>query len=258
MATAGSAATGMMGHVDMEGNLREYPESMMKFGDTYTDAGKYTSPGTMIRDIWGLSLQGCQTECSAFKDCQAIETGDGSCILRGKGTYPNGPRIPSDDVSLYVRERAPELSQTCTGESVIITPRTWDSYPKGKPMTVKTMCGYAEMNEAELAELTSLRNELDTLLKDIKGKIGQINSHDAALTEDLDQTRDQLARDIAEYQSIHDKYAEAKKDSTAYAGRVQSTLYQSVMEHSYFVLWGTVAALATLGAAYFFEKRPSS
>jgi phage shock protein A len=85
-----------------------------------------------------------------------------------------------------------------------------------------------------------------------------MNSHETALAKDLDQTRDTLARDIAEYQSIHDKYAQARKDSTAYAGRAQSTLHQSVVEHSYFVLWGTIAALATLGAAYFFRKPSES
>lgn len=122
-------------------------------------------------------------------------------------------------------------------------------------MTKETLCGFAELNKEDMAELESLQSDLDKLLKEIKEEIKKVNDTESSMEEGLQETEAKLAKDIAEYQKIHEKYGKAKKASTAYAGRVQSTNYQSVMEQSYFMLWASVAALATFGAAYFFRKR---
>jgi len=259
VATAGTAGLGKMGHISMEGEMREYPSSMMKMSGVYTDVGKYTTDGQKIEEYYGLGTQDCKTMCSRIKDCQAVETQPGTlCTLKGVGSYPDGKRTPSSTTQLYVRDRTPVYPKTCDGDPVIMPPSKWDLYPQGEPMTDKTTCGFASISKTEMKELETLRKELDVLLGEIKNKITEINADDTTLTKDLLSTREQLAHDIAEYQTIHDKYAKAKKDSTAFAGQMQSSMYQSTVEHSYFVMWGTIAALATLGAAYFFKKKTSS
>lgn len=259
VATAGTAGLGKMGHISMEGEMREYPSSMMKTSDVYTDVGKYTTDGNKLNEYYGFSTQDCKIMCNGMEACQSVEIQPGAlCTLKGAGSYPDGKRTPSSTTQLYVRDRKPVYPKTCDGDPVIMPPSTWDLYPKGKPMTNESTCGFAAISKTEMNELSTLRTELDTLLKEIKDKITEINSHDSVITKDILSTREQLAHDIAEYQTIHDKYAKAKKDSTAFAGQMQSTMYQSTVEHSYFVMWGTIAALATLGAAYFFKKKTSS
>ena len=253
--SGGNIGSGKMGHVDMNGVLHEYPESMMKLGKTFEKVGNYTTKGKNLEYMDGISSSLCEEYCALNDKCIAFEYNNNSCKLKGSGAYPEGPRVASEDTKLYVRKRTLEHDKTCSGEPKIISSKEWSDYPKGNPMTKETLCGFAELNKEDMAELESLQSDLDKLLKEIKEEIKKVNNTESSMEEGLQETEAKLAKDIAEYQKIHEKYGKAKKASTAYAGRVQSTNYQSVMEQSYFMLWASVAALATFGAAYFFRKR---
>ena len=253
--SGGGIGTGKIGHVDMNGVLHEYPESMMKLSKTFEKVGNFTTEGANLEYMDGVSSSLCEEYCGLNEKCTAFEFSSNSCKLKGSGAYPEGPRTADEETTLYVRKRTLEHDHTCSGEPQIITSSEWANYPKGKEMTKDTLCGFAEMNKEEMEELDSLQKDLDRLLKEIKVEIKKVNDTESAIEKDLEKSQVKLAEDIAEYQKLHEKYGSAKKASTAYAGRIQSTNYQSVMEQSYFMIWASVAALATFGAAYFFRKR---
>ena len=69
---------GTVGNVSIDGKMREYPENMTKYMNSYEGVGNYTSKGNDIDNIAGSTIESCQEACNKKEECAVFAFNDGN------------------------------------------------------------------------------------------------------------------------------------------------------------------------------------
>jgi hypothetical protein len=166
--TADPSLIGSIGYVDENNQLLTYPDSMISYGDTYTELKDYQSNGDIY---YKGSLDECKKKCNENEKCNGFNyLPESECGFFSSTDKVFGYRNISEKINiykgsiLYMRDPKINNNESCTKSINSITADDWMSYLKNNSedivseMTSETTCGLYKTNQ-QLKEELDLANE---------------------------------------------------------------------------------------------------
>ena len=242
----GSDKNGKVGYIDMNGTLREYPMSMIKYVDSYKNAGNYQSSGKEMETHHDLSIDNCKSKCNKLDRCAGFnyDENETSCTLLGGDMYPAGRRIMNEASSLYIRDKGVQSDTSCPASLQDIYGVQWDALPKGVIMSPESQCSLGAITKAQNTELQKVRAELDALAQAIQSRSNDLEESENKIDANAKETREKLVKDLAEYQTLVEKWESQNKYSVSNSGALMTSIQQSSMEQARVAFWGISGAVS--------------
>ena len=236
---------GKIGYLDMNGELREYPQKMLKLANTYTEGGNYTSSGRTVGKALNSTVEQCQQKCNSNDACFGFELSNArECKMLGEDMYPKGIRRFDASSQLFLRDDKIHPDPSCPNNIQSVTSKEWNEFAKGELMTRDTKCLLGAVSEPKSNDLKSLLNQMNALEQKIYEKTRSIQIGQERIEQATQQTSDKLAADLAEYRRIVDDYENKMKGVGAHDGMVESTFASVEQEKSMTAVWGLATAVA--------------
>lgn len=242
----GSDKMGKVGYIDMNGTLREYPMSMIKYVDSYKNLGNYMSNGDIISTHHDLSADQCKLKCNKVDRCAGFNYNDSenSCDLLENNMYPNGRRIMNEATTLYVRDKGVQSDKSCPSSIQDIYGVQWDSFPKGDMMTPDAQCSLGAVTNQQMQELSRVRKELDDLAMAIQNNSNELSHSGETLETNSVESRKKLVKDLAEYQTLLENWEKQNKSGVSLSGSLLTSIQQTSVEQSRVAFWGISGAVS--------------
>ena len=236
---------GKIGYLDMNGELREYPQKMLKLANTYTEGGNYTSSGRTVGKALNSTVEQCQQKCNSNDACFGFEVSNArECKMLGDDMYPKGIRRFDASSQLFLRDDKIQADPSCPNRIQSITSKEWNEFAKGELMTRDTKCLLGAVSEPKSNDLKSLLNQMNALEQKIYEKSRRVQTGQERIEQATKETSDKLAADLAEYRRIVDDYENKMKGVGAHDGMVESTFASVEQEKSMTAVWGLATAVA--------------
>jgi hypothetical protein len=180
---------GKAGHVDNQGQLHLYPNSMTSYGNNYEQIGNFKSLGSSYKTFSGSSIEDCKTKCTTgtypdgtgdTQKCAGFvfDSTGAMCKLLDNTMYQSSMLI-SPTSSYFSREKS-IINQniSCPVDVTAQTSDFWNESPKNNtPMSPTTKCGLAYHTNSE-------RNTVGGDLTTVKGSV-EYQDMSGNLTNDL-------------------------------------------------------------------------
>ena len=183
---------GKAGHVDNNGQLQLYPNSMTSYTNNYEKIGKFQSPGGIFKSFTGSSLEECQAKCTSgtypggtgdTQKCAGFvfDTTGAMCNLLDNTIYKQN-QIIQPTAQYYVREKGIiKQDISCPAEIIIQNATFWNDFEKNStPMSPSAKCGMANYTSAQRNKVASdLPNVYANIeYKDATGKLSNNIQYD--------------------------------------------------------------------------------
>jgi hypothetical protein len=208
---------GKIGYVDFRSKLHEYPENMIKQGNTYKLFNNFDSFGNDLSSLTNVNVNNCKNECNKTDDCYGFvyNRNNKNCFLKNKKMYPTGLRLANNDRDLYLRNKEVNNNKSCSKDIEDVNVKAWSGFSKGEEMTMSKLCGLGEeLGTNKIKNMISnLEVELDYLAKEIQNEIKSLSSVDSKLAEDIKSDKTIMDNQLKEYTRIRRKIKE-NRDNT--------------------------------------------
>jgi len=201
------SSLGKMGYIDSNANLREYPQTMLKYSDTYQIFNGYDSAGNDISNANVSSQDDCQTACSTNDQCSAyvFQSSTNTCWLKNSNAYPKGVKSLNASLTLGVRGSAINGANNCSSEVVNIDTVQYDNYSKGEMMTPDTQCNSALVSSEDRIKFENIKNQLAIVVQDIVGKMESLYSNDNTIYKKMNMNEQQFKKKLEMYKLTNAK-----------------------------------------------------
>jgi hypothetical protein len=171
--TADPSLIGSLGYIDENSQLLKYPDSMISYGNTYTELKNYYSNPDI--QFYG-TLDECKKKCNDNPECNGFSYWPSQNTgLFSKTDKVFGYRNLSEPlvknitgITLYMRDPTVNNNDTCSKSINPITADDWMSYLKNNSndvvseMTSETTCGLYKTNEQIKEELEQANEKLNS------------------------------------------------------------------------------------------------
>ena len=169
---------GKVNYIDEQKIVHEYPTDMTTLSQTYTFLGNYDSPGNDLSQVENTTAENCKKSCNENEQCYGalFNTETNTCYLKNANMYPNpnGTRLPSAPMEMYVRNKDVKNHFSCAKEVETGYSSDWELLPMGDKMTMDTLCNLGAVTKDEQQELLQKNNELTKSSTRMQGKLTSI------------------------------------------------------------------------------------
>ena len=201
------SSLGKIGYIDSNSNLREYPQTMLKYSDNYQIYNGYDSTGNDISNVSATSQSDCQTACSNNDQCAAyvFQSSTNTCWLKNSNAYPRGVKSLNASLMLGVRGSAINGTTNCSNEIVNIDTVQYDHYSKGEAMAPDTRCNSALVSQEDRIKFENIKNQLAMVAQDIVSKMENLYSNDNNVYKKMNMNGQQFKRKLEMYKLTNAK-----------------------------------------------------
>jgi hypothetical protein len=158
---------GKAGHVNNQGQLQLYPNSMISYNNNYQQIGNFKSRGAIFKSLSGSSIVDCQDACTSgiysggtgdTQQCAGFvfDTTNAMCNLLDNTMYQKQVLIKPDS-NYYAREKG-IINQdiSCPADISIESTEFWNNINKNStPMSPSTKCGLANYTQNQRNQVKS-------------------------------------------------------------------------------------------------------
>jgi hypothetical protein len=193
-----------VGYIDNNSVLYEYPESLLKRGNTFTKFENYTTSGggSRLKVLPDISESQCQEECVNENQCVGLtyDLKQNMCTMMKDTMFP---RQIQAGYNMYVRN--PELSnEFCPNEiGKVITGNEWNSYVKSDiPMTADKVCGVYKSVSQETENNDALKRELDETAQLLQERLDEIKSQNMNINSEIGINSQAINNSLQSYRQL--------------------------------------------------------
>lgn len=246
---------GKLGYVDDNGDLHEYPNSMIGNSDNYNiNQNTYYVPTTnsILNSSNISSVDDCQKACSTNNNCKSFlhETTSNVCTQ-----FNNNNGIIRPNTQGYTfGERKPKLlnDASCGLDYTEIDTNQWQNYNKGEQMMTTSKCGYGSIRENQYQEMLDIKLSMldvaNKLVDELNKLIAETNNNTQQVA-DTNWLNEQLTKYKIVQESLKDlrqpsvptNNSNSTKESFMTMGDLQGMLNDSkinVLSYNYnYILW---------------------
>lgn len=237
---------GKIGYVDSDSILKEYPDSMIGFSNTYQIYKNTDSPGNDISSSIVNDQSNCEQLCNDNLECAGYVFQDNTktCWLKN---HSNFVKESNTNVLLGVRNPMLKGSTTCSNKIVDIDTVQYSNYVKGPQMTPDTKCNTSVLSQQDKEKLDNIRSQLASVSQDIATKMQELEQKDNKIYEKMNTNAQEFKKDLDKYNTIN---AKLKKELSMNEGMknmndIQGMLTDSdliVLQENYsYILWSILA-----------------
>jgi len=195
---------GLLGYINSDSILNQYPDSMVGFTNDYQIYQNTDSSGNDITSLITSDQNECQTACNNNSDCAAYVYQDFSktCWLKNRSAYPKGEKQSNNNLVLGVRNPMLKKGSTsCSNKIVNIDTIKYQNYLKGSEMTEDTQsqCKTSLITHEDKIQFDNIKSQLITLGNDIVSKMENLYNHGNTIFEQLNTNAEQFKKDLENY-----------------------------------------------------------
>jgi len=193
-----------VGYLADNGEINEYPQTMIKPNNTYREIGNYNNIGNDIKIISSKSPEECMTGCNNVSGCEGfVYNTSGTCNLKNSNMYPKTLRIPTNGSSvLYKRNVKINSNNTCSSNVINITPDDWNNYSKGNIMTPSTLCNLGNYTNKDQLQVKETLQRLNEIAIQIYNKLQGLSSESKAVLREYGLTEEKIKQDIKNFPTL--------------------------------------------------------
>jgi hypothetical protein len=199
------SSLGKFGYIDSDSKLRQYPDSMVGFTNTYRTYRNTDSVGNNIKTLVTPEQYDCETECNNNPDCSAYvyQGSSQTCWLKNNSAYPKGQKQKNNATILGVRNRELKNSNSCFKDFINIDTIQYDNYVKGEDMTPNTRCVDPIVPSNLQITYDNIVSQIIILGNDIISKMEDLYNQDNKIFEKLNTTEDKFNKELEKYKQIN-------------------------------------------------------
>jgi hypothetical protein len=255
--TADPSLIGSLGYINENSQLLKYPDSMISYGNTYTELKDYYSNPDI--QFYG-TLDECKKKCNDNPECNGFSYS----LSQNTGFFSNtdkvfGYRNLSEPliknitgITLYMRDPTVNNNETCSKSINPITAEDWMTYLKNNSddvvseMTTETTCGLYKTNEQIKQELEQanekLNSDSDILVSNTTNLIKVNNDLNSQVIED----KNIIKNSSKLYNKIENKYASMFDNNNLNNILDNSNLVIKQSQY-YYIIWIILILLIIIG-----------
>jgi hypothetical protein len=255
--TADPSLIGSVGYINENSQLLKYPDSMISYGNTYTELKDYYS--NIDIQFYG-TLDECKKKCNDNPECNGFSYSPSQNIgLFSKTDKVFGYRNLSEPlvknitgITLYMRDPKINNNETCSKSINKVTADDWMSYLKNNSddvvseMTTETTCGLYKTNEQIKEELERANEQLnkdsEILVSNTTNLIKVNNTLNSQVNEDKNIIKDSSNL----YNKIDNKYASMIDNNNLNNILDNSNLVIKQSQY-YYIIWIILILLIIIG-----------
>ena len=205
---------GLLGYIDSDSVLREYPDTMVGFTNDYQI---HQNTGSAENDITSLvtsDQNGCQTACNNNTQCAAYvyQGSSQTCWLKNSSKLK---KQVNNNLVLGVRQPGLKGSSSCSNKISNIDSVKYNNYIKGSDMTTDTQCNVSLVSQSDQILFDNIKSQLITIGKDISSKMENLYNQDNRIFEKLNTNAEQFKKDLENYKltnlKINKEFTSLKK-----------------------------------------------
>lgn len=195
---------GKVGYIDSDSTLKEYPDSMISFNNSYQIYKNTDSPGNDISSSAVKDQNECEQSCNNNLDCAGYVYQDNTktCWLKNRSNFV---KESNNNVLLGVRNPKLKGSSTCNDKIVDIDTVQYSNYVKGSQMTSETICNKSVMTPEDREKFDNIRNQLAIVSQEISTKMKELQDKDNKIYEKMNMNAQQFKKDLEKYNAINAK-----------------------------------------------------
>ena len=242
---------GKLANIGGNKKLREYPDSMTKYLDTYTYAGNYDSIGNDIKLEKVTSLPECEKLCNKQEGCAGFMLGsDQNCYMKNKNMYPIGQRqLQASNYELYTRNKGiAQNNVSCSKEVENVNSGYYGDMTTEEKMTLNTLCGLGVITEEQREDLDTAQQNLQNTVSQIEDKVKDLTKEEQNLNTAMKKEVKQMDTDVDEYKTLYDKIDKLGNKKITVDGAAGDTNLDMVSNNTKYVMWSILAIVAVMGS----------
>jgi hypothetical protein len=237
---------GKVGYVDSDSILKEYPESMLGFNNSYQIYKNTDSPGNDISSSLVKDQNECEETCNNNLECAGYVYQDNTktCWLKQRSSFV---KESNNNVLLGVRNPKLKGSTTCNNKIIDVDTIQYSNYIKGGQMTPDTKCNKSVISEENRAKLDTIRTQLADVAQTISTKMQNLQEKDNKIYEKMNMNAQQFKKDLEKYNALNAKLRqnldirEGMKNMTDLQGMLTDSDLIVLQENYSYILWSILA-----------------
>lgn len=227
---------GKLGYINSDGELSEYPDSMIGYENKYTKLQNINSAGNDISGstISDTTSEECENKCNSLSECAGFvfDNTTKTCFPKMNGL---GTKQSSLGYDLYMRSPAIKNGNaSCNKDIKNIDSVQYEHYVKtGNLMSPSTSCSDPQ-NSLAKKQLDQIQQQLDSCALQIHDKIDDLKKRGLNTQQQIIVNNQAIGENDKEYSRI------SKKEGFIGANYDESQLKIITTNYEFFI-WSTVA-----------------
>ena len=254
--TADPSLIGSVGYVDENNQLLTYPDSMISYGDTYTELKDYQSNGDIY---YKGSLDECKKKCNENDKCNGFNyLPESECGFFSSTDKVFGYRNMNENINiykgsvLYMRDPKINNNESCSKSINSITADDWVSYLKNNSedivseMTSETTCGLYKTNQQLKEELEIANEKLNKNSEILISNTTNVINTNNKLNTQVDEDKNVIKDSYKLYDDIGKKTT-YMVDNNNLNNILENTNIVIKQSRYYYIIWIILIVLIIIG-----------
>jgi hypothetical protein len=232
---------GLIGYVNADSILMQYPDSMVGFTNDYQIFQNTDSIGNDISTLTTSDQTGCQTECDNNAECAAYvyQGSSQTCWLKNRSATK---KEMNSNTVLGIRKPKLAGSSSCSNQIVDVDSIQYNNYVRGNEMTPETQCSKPTVSKEYLNEFDNIKSQLNTLGNDIVSKMESAYKQDTETYNTMNKSSEQFKKDLEEYKKINSqKSIEGMKTMEDLNGMLTDSDLLVLQGNYSYIMWSILA-----------------
>lgn len=239
-----SDSIGVIAYIDNDGNRRQYPDNMLKQGDTYFYLGNFDSPGNDLKSFSNVNVDDCKILCNKDSQCAGFvfRDSDKKCWIKNNNIFPNTPnRLENKSLQLYLRSKGVDNHLSCSKDIIPISADIYDALPKLSNMTPDTLCQLGEATKKQQQTVAQKEKELQSIIDVIKKEISTLLNQQDTLTNEMKTYIKKLENDVSQYEGVIKETKQIKHVYNNVKTMSEDSDIQFMSDNYHYLLWSVLA-----------------
>jgi hypothetical protein len=203
--TGDKTKIGSLMYIDEDGNTADYPESKLKYGDTFTELQNYESSGNDIGQCKKPTIDECLTECKNNKNCYAMNSGK---WMKNKHFMKN--LYPLKNSKMFIRDKM--VVEGFSGDNKDIPPVDTYKFNNYSPSNINNVDSISRSISARDNYIKQLKqNNLNSLEKTSNTDIITAQTNYIAANNQLGDNHKSISNYHSEYNVNDGKFETGNK-----------------------------------------------
>lgn len=256
-ATADPSLIGSLGYIDENSQLLKYPDSMISYGNTFTELKNYYS-NTDIQ-FYG-TLDECKKKCIDNPNCNGFSYWPSQNTgLFSKTDKVFGYRNLSEPlvknitgITLYMRDPTVTNNDTCSKIINPITADDWIGYLQNNSddvvseMTSETTCGLYKTNEQIKEEIEQANEQLNSVSENLVSKTTTLLTVNDKLNKQVNKDKNIIKNSSNLYNNMKNTYA-SMIDNNNLNNILENSNLVIKQSQYYYIIWIILILLIIIG-----------
>jgi hypothetical protein len=257
---------GMSAHIDINGAVNPYPQSMVGYDNIYTEMKGYTPNTNILNKPTGIVIENlndeqCRIACNNSNDpsstCAGYVVYNGNCnLLSADQIFPTGGgRMPNPNYSTYIRNpKFPNTDKSCRKTLDVVTDSHAYSYylvngitPQTPiSMTANTKCNLGKVLDNQMKEL-EIKNQLVVQKgQQVKDDFNNLFDRENYVLNSISANRKKAKDRDNTTKTTNDKIQDIENAQITKSAAEKDSELLLVSDNYKYVIWGIVSLLLSI------------